>query len=99
MKNYSGAICYNEKPFNALLSMFKNLNTSDIEYNNISFRLPMKDIIQNGKPIGMKYDEISDRIIEAKIRIPMDEKTSIDYVVGVEGKRLCVYSEKIVNKR
>ena len=95
MKNYTGAICYNEKPFDSLISMFKGLKTSKIEYNNnVVIRFPLKDIIQRGKPVGMKYDENSNRVIEAKIRIPIDEKTNIDYIVGVENGILNVYSEK-----
>lgn len=91
MKNYTGAICYNEKPFNALLSMFKGLKSSKIHYHeNTLIRFSMKDIIQKGHPVGIKYNEDTETVVEAKIRIPLDETTNIDYMVRSAGGELYV---------
>ena len=91
MKNYTGAICYNEKPFHALLSMFKSLKSSKINYHeNTQIRFPMKDIIQKGHPVGIKYNEETGTVIEAKIRIPLDETNNIDYMVRSVGGELYV---------
>lgn len=91
MKNYTGAICYNEKPFDAFLSMFKSLKSSKIHYHeNTQIRFPMRDIIQRGRPVGIKYNEETETVIEAKIRIPLDETTNIDYMVRSVGGELYV---------
>lgn len=91
MKNYTGAICYNEKPFDAFLSMFKSLKSSKIHYHeNTQIRFSMWDIIQRGRPVGIKYNEETGTVVEAKIRIPLDETTNIDYMVRSAGGELYV---------
>lgn len=78
MKNYTGVICYSPKPFNALLSMVKGLRTSKVQYaDNVAIRLPMADIIQKGTITSMKYNEETDVVQEAKVKVPFgDDKVA-----------------------